>query len=220
MEWFKTINEIVVALSNYAWPATFVGLALWFKGPIRELFGVLKQQIQMGATVKYGALELNGIKLDAGPAIDGGVFEIVGADEELFKSRDDIYRKQKNIFLVHRALKTTQFHERNGLPIYDVSIYLICHKNYGALNEIRYVEYYLGKHFRTPLSRYGSKFIVKNSKDGFAVRTTMYGPGLCDARIYFHDGSTAVLNRYMDFEGSGYRFDPNNDGNVAEAQRR
>jgi hypothetical protein len=165
----------------------------------------------MGASLKYGALELHGIKIDSAQELKSGVFDKSGADKELFESRDAIYRLQKNIFLVHRAIKTSELHERNGLPIYDISIYLVGHKNYGALNDVKYVEYYLGEYFKSPLSKYGAKFVVKNSKDGFAVRTTAYGPVLCQARIYFHDGTSVIANRYIDFEGSGYKFVPNND---------
>ena len=214
MGYINATTELVVAFSNFAWPLTLIGMVVWFRKSIAELFGVIKRQINLGASVKYGDLELNGIKIENAQEISGDIFEIVGADQELLAQRDKIYAQQKNIFLVHRAIKTTEFHDKNGLPIFDISLYLITHKTYGALNDVKYVEYYLGKHFRTPLSKYGMKFVVKNSKDGFAVRTTAYGPGLCEARIYFHDGTIAIVNRYMDFEGSGYKYDPNDDGNI------
>jgi len=48
--------------------------------------------------------------------------------------------------------------------------------------------------------------VVKNGTDNFAVRTNAYGPMLCEARIVFHDGSEKTVSRYLDFEGTGYRF--------------
>ena len=45
-----------------------------------------------------------------------------------------------------------------------------------------------------------------NGNDGFAVRLSAYGPTLCVARVRFHDGTEATLTRYLDFEGTGYKY--------------
>jgi len=101
---------------------------------------------------------------------------------------------------------TGQSHPITGLPTFDVSVYLISHKNFGHLNDVREVQYYFGQHFGLKQSEYGTKFVVENGSDGFAVRVNAYGPMLCEARIIFHDDSETTVSRYLDFEGTDYRF--------------
>jgi hypothetical protein len=71
---------------------------------------------------------------------------------------------------------------------------------------VREVQYYFGQHFGLKQSQYGTKFVVENGSDGFAARVNAYGPMLCEARILFHDGSETTVSRYLDFEGTDYRF--------------
>lgn len=205
----KIVTEFLVAFSNYIWPIVLISVALIYKGHISSLFGFIKQQISMGATFKYGEISLIGTKIENFPLATGSEFDRVRADKKALESRDGVYKRNKNIFLVHRVRKNGEIHQGTGLPIYDLSIYLITHKNYGALNDVKQVTYYLGKYFGASLSQYGAKFIVRNSNDGFAIRSTAYGPTLCEAVIEFHDGTDARIDRYLDFEGTGYRFDPN-----------
>jgi hypothetical protein len=87
-----------------------------------------------------------------------------------------------------------------------VSVYLISHKNFGHLNDVREVQYYFGQHIGLKRGDYGTKFIVENGTDSFAVRVTAYGPMLCEARIIFHDESQTTVSRCLDFEGTSYRF--------------
>ncbi|MCF3638662.1 hypothetical protein LXM94_01585 [Rhizobium sp. TRM95111] len=206
---WTAVIELLKVLAEFAWPATLLGFVWWFNKPILNVFYAVKRQIDRGASVKYGDLELHGITLGNFPLADSSVYERVAADDLMLTTRTNLYQSQKNIFLVHRAIETGDVHPKTKFSLYDISVYLVTHKTYGALNEIREVEYYFGKYFGDDISLNGSKYIVKNSKNGFAVRTTAYGPTLCEARINFHDGSSVIVNRYLDFEGTGYMFDPN-----------
>ncbi|MBY5867380.1 pYEATS domain-containing protein [Rhizobium leguminosarum] len=209
MSGVSAVTELLKALAEFSWPAAVALILWWFHAPLRGILDALKAQIWRGASVKYGEIELHGIQLDNFPLAAGSVYEKVGADDQLLSARHEVYRLQKNVFLVHRAVKTQEVHKGTGKASYDISVYLIAHKSYGALNDVQRVEYYFGKYFDRKTYSNGAKYIVKNSKNGFAVRTTAYGPTLCEARLYFHDGSSAMVNRYLDFEGSGYEFDPN-----------
>jgi hypothetical protein len=205
----KILTEFLTAVSGFAWPVVAVGLIIWFRGELTDVIKAIKRRIDRGDPFKLGSFELSGIKLENFPLAGGSEYERVAADKNLLQAREDLYKRQKNVFLVHRQKKTDDLHTATGQPIYELSIYLITHKNYGALNDIKQVEYYLGKYFGKSVSQYGTKYVVKNSNDGFGIRTTAYGPTLCEARIAFHDGSETIVTRYLDFEGSGYRFDPN-----------
>jgi hypothetical protein len=70
---------------------------------------------------------------------------------------------------------------------------LIPHKNFGRLNDIKEVEYYLGRYFGAHRGEFGTKYVVQNGSDGFAVKLTAYGPSLCEARINFHDGTETTV---------------------------
>jgi len=61
------------------------------------------------------------------------------------------------------------------------------------------------------------KYVVENGSDGFAVRINAYGPILYEARIIFHGQAEATVSRYLDFEGTGYRFAP--ETNLTDAEK-
>ncbi len=201
--------ELIRALAEFAWPATLLGLIFWFRKPISNLFEVIKEQLKRGASIRYGELELKGVKLSEFPLNPSSRYRAVAADHELLDQRKALYDRQKCIFLVHRAIKTETKHEKSGATIYDLSIYLVIHKEFGALNDIKEVEYYFGQHFKeNDKHEFGSKYVVGTASNGFAIRTTAYGPTLCEARVSFHDGDAVIMQRYLDFEGNGYVFDP------------
>src|ERR1700674_1031877 len=110
-------------------------------------------------------------------------------------------KKIRTCFLCIEQGHLVQFHPFNKLPTYDITVYLLSHKNFGHLNDVKEVHYYFGQHFGLKQSEYGAKFIVRNGTDNFAVRTNAYGPMLCEARIVLHDGSNTNVSRYLDFEG-------------------
>src|SRR5208282_5009041 len=63
----------------------------------------------------------------------------------------------------------------------------------GTRDEER-VEYYFGGAWHNRI------FPSIARENGFAVSTAAYGPFLCTAKVFFNDGSTTMLHRYVDFE--------------------
>ena len=53
--------------------------------------------------------------------------------------------------------------------MYDIVIYLMPHKSYGRINDVKEVEYYLGQYFGRERGLFGTKNIVQNGSEGFAV---------------------------------------------------
>jgi hypothetical protein len=204
----RAITEIIKALAEFAWPATLIGLVWFFRQSLTAVMNAVKNQISRGASLKYGEIELNGIVLSEFPLVETSFYSVEAADNELLSKRNQNYAESKNIFLVHRVKKTEKIHRDSGLPMFDVSVYLYGHKQYGSLNDVKLVEYYFGKFFKEEDTHlFGSKYIVRNSKNGFAVRTSAYGPSLCEVRVEFHDGKSTFMSRYIDFEGTDYKFD-------------
>jgi hypothetical protein len=169
---------------------------------------LVHQQLASGAALKWKDFEFKGVGLWSFDTRDGTGYRQEPADKNLFDKRHASYETNKNLFLVHRIRSTGATHPVTQLPTYDVSVYLISHKNFGHLNEVKQVEYYFGQHFGLKISEYGTKYVVQNGTEGFAVRVNAYGPMLCEARIILHNGSETTVSRYLDFEGTGYVFSP------------
>ncbi|MGX5733458.1 pYEATS domain-containing protein [Bosea thiooxidans] len=202
----SALGEILSGLASIAWPGLFIGGVYYFRSQIKGLLQDFRAQIAAGAVFKWKDFEFRGPDLSKFDGRLGDSYQRESADRELFDKRHLSYRANKNLFLVHRVRPTGEIHAVNHLPTYDISIYLISHKNFGHTNDIQKVEYYLGEHFGKSRSEFGTKYVVRNGTDGFAVKVNAYGPTLCEARIKFHDGSETTMSRYLDFEGTPYRF--------------
>jgi poly(A) polymerase Pap1 len=77
--------------------------------------------------------------------------------------------------------------------LYDILIYLIPHKD-ATLAPVTKVEYYFGKYWDDQL------FLVTDRAHNFPIATSAYGPFVCTAELYFSDGTSCILSRYVDFE--------------------
>ena len=195
--------------------------AVWFfRDHLSSIFQLVRQQIASGAAIKWRDFEFKGRDLASFDSKDGSGFRQEEVDKEILDLRHATYKAYKNLFLVHRVRPTDVLHPITNLPTFDVSVYLISHKNFGHLNDVREVQYYFGQHFGLKRGNHGTKFIVENGTDSFAVKVTAYGPMLCEACIIFHDGSQATVSRYLDFEGTSYKFQIATNGADSEKIRK
>lgn len=214
------VAKAISALSAFAWPALFLFGILYFQSQIQSILVLARQQLASGAALKWKDFEFKGLDLGSFDERDGTGYRQEPADQELFEKRHESYKVNKNLFLVHRVKPTGQIHLVAKLPTYDVSVYLIPHKNFGHLNDVQEVQYYFGQHFGLSQSAHGTKYIVENGSDGFAVRVNAYGPMLCEARIIFHDSTETTVSRYLDFEGTDYKFRSETNQTDAEKLRK
>jgi hypothetical protein len=199
-------------IGSLAWPAVVGASLFYFRKEALRLIESLRRQMNAGASLKYGGIEIKGIALDAIKTDDRGnwVYTRTSATAEDYNDRDAIYLRNRNLFLVHTTVRTDEFHPDNGFRLFETSIFLMPHQRYakgagveefGRLNEVNEVDYYLGRFWGS--GEYGRRFRVKNGNDGFAVRFRAYGPSLCVATVKFHDGKQIKLERYIDFESAG-----------------
>jgi hypothetical protein len=214
--------ELLSAVSSFAWPVVFGTILFYFRKEITDVIQSLRRQLNAGATFKLKDFEVKGIVLDAinEDARGNWVYLKENASEEEYRTRDAVYQKNRNLFLVHTASRTDEYHPKQGFRLVDVSIFLIPHQGYakdstiqqfGRLNEVNEVEYYFGRHWGS--GDYGRSYRVRNGSDGFAVRFRPFGPTLCVATVRFHDGEEVKLERYIDFQSAGGM----KSGDVAEA---
>ena len=83
----------------------------------------------------------------------------------------------------------------NPDQIYDIFIYLIKHKHpLSTIEEVKYVEFYFGR-------QWGNKIFKVNNDGGFiGVNLSAYGEFLCTCKVTLKDGSSILLDKYIDFE--------------------
>lgn len=104
------------------------------------------------------------------------------------KLRDSIYAENKGYFIVH-VLEPSQ---KKGQE-YEIFIYLLRHKS-KDYTDIEKAEFFFG-------SYWGNKiYVASKSGDYLGVKTSAYGPFLAVCRVTFKDGTSVVLNKYIDFE--------------------
>jgi hypothetical protein len=104
------------------------------------------------------------------------------------RERQNYREKNRDIMLVHRLYRS-----REDGQLYDLTIYIVPHKEASLIGVTR-VEYFLG-------SYWGNKIFPSSDRSrGFAIATAAYGPVLCTAQVFFNDGSSVMLHRYIDFE--------------------
>ena len=209
MSWRFFIAEIVELVEVIIWPVLLIVLVCLFRKQISAFFEAFTSQLKQAKSLKIFDVEIIGKDISEfqqrKDSVASSNYLLEPASSDVLEFRKNIYAQSKNIFLTHRVRPTDRCHV-SGLPYFDISIYLVPHKNYGALNDIKQVEYYLGHHFDPQISEYGGKYIVTDSLDGFAIKNSAYGPTLCEAKILFHDGTSTTLYRYLDFEETAYRF--------------
>jgi len=104
-------------------------------------------------------------------------------------ARESIYSNNRDLFLAHVIRPS----KKKG-QVYDVFIYLIRH-NSDDFSDIDYAEFFLGPYWGNQI------FTVKEETKGFiGISTAAYGTFLCFCKVFFKDGHTAELQRYIDFE--------------------
>jgi hypothetical protein len=192
-------DNIWTLLSSLAWPGMIGIGAFTFKKQISSVFDELVKKFKSAREVKIGNFELKGIYFEpkGHSTISGNEKAQIKATKEDKETRERIYESSRFLMLSHKIRPSTLKGQE-----YDLSVFLVRKTRHGAstaqFSDVQSVEYYLGDFFGE--GKFGSKFIVKDSKDGFAMKTSAYGPPLCKATINFNDGKSAVVSRFLDFE--------------------
>jgi hypothetical protein len=208
---FEGLIKLISALGVLSWPLGIVLLAINFRPQLKGLIDATSDRIKSATEIKFGEVLIKGPDIGSAAELKSASVETNESDNSWTISRDTIYTNQRNIFLVHSVRPAKGLHPRKQVPYFEISVYLVSHKGRGAMNEIKKVEYYMGEHFKVDGSDKSACFVVKNGTDGFPLRTSAYGPTLCQARIHFHDNVIINVERYIDFVGYPYQYQPNVD---------
>jgi hypothetical protein len=189
----QTVEDILTLISPYIWFLFALVALIIFQKKIRDLLSVTIWRVKTGSHIKIASFELGASYVS--PKFDVNKEEIafdVRQDENdiRYNERKSYYEPNRLIFLVHKIVPSIKPNQ-----LYDISIYLIPHHQHDAsLISVQKVEYYFGKYW-------GNRIFTSIDKaHNFEIQTSAYGPFVCTANVYFSDGTTSMLWRYIDFE--------------------
>ena len=173
------------------WFVFVVILVIALRKVLRQILSELAWRLRSGATIKIASVELGSIAVVAGAEVSKNEKERgVHADEGRRREHERrTYRNNsRDVMLVHRLYRS-----REDGQLYDLIVNVVPHKD-ASLSCVSKVEYFLG-------SYWGNKVFPSIDRSrGFEIATAAYGPVLCTAEVFFNDGTSVVLHRYLDFE--------------------
>ena len=195
------VAELLTSISGFAWPAiVFLGLYL-LRDRLTEIITIAIKRLEQATDIEIGSLKLKGATItQTGEVLksENEDFELISATASDVAGRHDRYKNQRNLMLVHTIKPSDPPEFIEGYRVFDVSVFLHPHRNFGKLNDVRRVTYFFGEKWGK--GKHGSKFVVSSGNDQFAMSAKMYGTFLCVATITFQDGTEVKVDRYLDVE--------------------
>lgn len=196
------IADLLSATSAFAWPALLIFGIYLLRDRLREIASVAIRRIEQATDIEVGSVKLKGATVTQSGEVllgdDSETIAVIRAAKTDFDKRRGLYSQRRNLMFVHtiQPVEPPEFVE--GYRVFGVSVFLHPHRNFGKLNDVKTVTYYFGDKWGD--GRYGSKYVVENGNERFAMTAQMYGSCLCVAEIEFHDGTMIELDRYLDVE--------------------
>ncbi|MFZ0036964.1 MAG: pYEATS domain-containing protein [Candidatus Acidiferrales bacterium] len=168
---------------------TFIALVI-FKKEVRDLLQNFSWRLRTGAEVKIFSIELGqsyvSQSIDSSDQSD--LKHRTDEKEERWRQREQYYRPNRNVLLVHRIAPSKE----PGM-LYDIQLYVVPHAH-ATLASLDQVEYYFGPSWGNQI------FTSVDRARGFPITTSAYGAFMCTAKLFFSDGEAVIINRYVDFE--------------------
>jgi hypothetical protein len=188
----EIIKSFLEVCPSILWFFLVVILLILFREKIQLLATAIAWRVKIGAQVKIASFEMgetNYVAPNEDISKKGGVISIRDDTNGRRKNeRGNYYLPNRDIFLVHRISPSKKLNQ-----LYDILIYVIPHKN-STIVSLQRVEYFFGNYWRDKV------FISTDRASGFSITTSAFGPFVCTAELFFTDGKSIILSRYIDFE--------------------
>lgn len=185
-----TANPFWNILPTLLWITFLGGLAFFFRKDLKALIRAVLSRVQHGASMKVAGLEIgSGVTLPS-QLLKSEYSKIAQPDDgRRREERDNYYSECRRIMLVHKLFPSTEPGE-----LYDILIYVLPARG-ANLSVVDRVEYFFGG-----FGWNNKVFTVRDRSRGFPILTSAYGPFLCTAEVFFTDGGSRMLHRFIDFE--------------------
>ena len=177
--------------ASILWFVFTVIVLFLLRNELRNLFSSMSFRIKTGSSIKIAAFEIGESYVSQNEDIEkkGGIIDTRLDENDIrYKERKAYYDPNRRIFLVHRLRPSIEANQ-----LYDILIYLVPHKD-ATLACVQKVDYYFGRHWKKRI------FTSIDRSRGFSIATSAYGPFVCTAEVYFTDGTSTIIWRYIDFE--------------------
>jgi hypothetical protein len=197
----KPSPEILIALAPFIWPTIFVVCVYLLRHRLQEIVSVVLRRIESATDIEFGSLKFKGATVTLGGAVlknESGGLKLKPALESLTGGRNCILRAKTSCLFIRSSPLSPP--DLQKYRIFGVSVFLQSHRQVGRINDVRQVTYFLGRHWGKDGHTHGSKYVIENGSEQFAMTAEMYGSCLCVAEIEFHDGTTIEVDRYLDVE--------------------
>ena len=179
------------ALPTVIWGGIFLIVLLAFRKEFKGLLQNMVWRIRTGSSVKLASFEIGQSNYISRTDINksGGAIQIdLDQKDRRFKQREQYYKPNRNIQLVHKIAPSTHPDQ-----LYDILVYVVPQHD-GTLLGVQRVEYYFGRSWNNSI------FTAIDRARNFAIATSAYGPMMCTAEIHFTDGEVVTIGRFIDFE--------------------
>lgn len=185
--------DVAAILPTLLWFIFALILLFVFKDALRELLTIVIWRVRTGSQLKVASFEIGASYVSAQGDVTkmgkGGLLQVrVDETGGRYQERKQYYEPNRKIFLVHRLAPS-----RDPKQLYDILIYLLPHEG-ATLAGVQKVEYYFGRSWGDRI------FTSIDRANGFPISTSAYGPFVCTAEVFFTDGASTMLWRYIDFE--------------------
>ena len=185
-------QAIANLLPTLVWVIFLTFIFCLLRREIRGLFGAILSRIRQGASLKVWNIEVGAVVSALPSQMEKAKEARVSREDENKKrrtEREGYYQRTRRVMLVHKLFPSTESGQ-----LYDLLIYIVPAQG-GTLLCVQRVEYYFGG--------FGWEhriFVASDRSRGFPILTAAYGPFLCTAEIFFTDGGSVMLHRFIDFE--------------------
>jgi hypothetical protein len=185
-----TTNPFWTILPTLLWICFLGAVAFFFRKEVRSLLWALLGRIQHGASMKVAGVEIGSSVALPNQVLKSDHSKAARQDEGRRKlERDEYYASARRVMLVHRLFPSTEPGQ-----VYEILIYLVPARS-ATLAGVERVEYFFGGHGWN-----NRVFTARDRSQGFPILTAAYGPFLCSAEVFFTDGQSFMLHRFIDFE--------------------
>jgi len=175
-------KDWIPLLQSLVWPVVLFGLAIWFRGAVKQILNAISDRIKGGAPFEAGP---SGIKIGAVQLPPSSATGLTGAEDT--RAVDDLPHP---IYMTHTAVRDSSL-DRGGQPYYRLRIAVEADEP-EILDDVEKVIYHLHPTFRDP------DRTATDRRSGFEIGTAGWGDFNMTAEIFFRGGGPKlVVERYI-----------------------
>jgi hypothetical protein len=205
--------EMLKAVIGALWPLTILFIVFFFAHPLKQLASAFISRFESDVSIKIGSIEFEATRIKSNQPSQGKGADVyvASSDVELRRATEGDFMRRKSyryesrfVRLVHTIFPTGDSHFPQKALVYLKIEKILPQLDQDAgykparLNDIDYVEYYLGKYYGK--GDWGSWFILRDCQNGFAIEYPVEDEIYCIAKVHFHGGVEIELQRYLDVE--------------------